>query len=403
MPPAVWSRSPSPAANSSASKIRQGTAPLPGGAVFLYKIAVMTSFYLRPLGLSAEGEAAPLAPSLSRSLAGGPLWFSNAEAILRDPGAEARRRSLPVEEALAWAEEALGAAPVAALSEALTRPRPDFAGLTLDRARIMGVVNVTPDSFSDGGDRFDTGLAVAAGLELQEAGADILDIGGESTRPGADPVAPAEERRRVIPVIRELARQGALVSVDTRHAATMAEALAAGAAIVNDVTALSGDPESLGVVAEAGCALVLMHMQGAPETMQTAPRYEEVVLDIYDYLAARLEACLVAGISPDRVAVDPGIGFGKTIDHNLQILDQLALYHGLGCPLLLGVSRKSFIGRLSTGEAPKDRLPGSLAAALAGLARGAQILRVHDVAETRQAIRIWEAIASQRQRPLAAE
>ncbi|HSR72046.1 MAG TPA: dihydropteroate synthase, partial [Kiloniellales bacterium] len=259
--------------------------------------------------------------------------------------------------------------------------------------RIMGVINVTPDSFSDGGDRLDPGRAVADGLALREAGAEILDVGGESTRPGSEPIEPEEELNRVIPVIRGLAREGALISIDTRRARVMAEALDAGARIVNDVTALSGDPESLPLVARAVAPLVLMHMRGEPRTMQADPVYDDAPRDIYDWLAARIAACEAAGIPRARIAIDPGIGFGKTVEHNLQILARLALFHGLGCVVLLGVSRKSFIGRLSQGEPPKERVPGSLAAALAGLARGVQILRVHDVAETRQALSIWQAIS----------
>lgn len=359
----------------------------------------MPGFYLRPTALSG-GESAPVT---ALPLFGGSRWFTSAEVTERPAGGAPARRVLPAAEAFDWLAERAGEAAVQALKARLSRPRPSFAGLTLDRPRIMGVINVTPDSFSDGGDHFDGGRAVEQGLAMLEAGGDLLDVGGESTRPGAAPVGPEEERRRVVPVVRALAEQGAVVSVDTRHAATMAAALEAGAAIVNDVTALTGDPESLGVVARSDAALVLMHMQGTPQTMQAAPAYADVATEIYDYLAGRLEACCAAGIEPGRIALDPGIGFGKTVAHNLEVLDRLALYHGLGCALLLGVSRKSFIGRLSAGEAPKARLPGSLAAALAGLARGVQILRVHDVAETAQALRIWEAIGAAPGDGLAAE
>ncbi len=283
--------------------------------------------------------------------------------------------------------------------ELLAAPRPDFAGIALDRPVVMGVVNVTPDSFSDGGERFDADRAVEAGLALAEAGAAILDVGGESTRPGAEPVAVAEELRRVLPVVEALAGRGLTVSIDTRRPEVMRAAAGAGAAILNDVTALAGDPASLTTAAELGLPVVLMHMQGEPRSMQAAPHYDDVALDVFDALEARVAACLAAGIPRARIAVDPGIGFGKTLAHNLLLLDRLALFHGLGCPLLLGVSRKSFIAKLQAergGEAgdlpPKARLPGSLAAALAGVQRGVQILRVHDVAETRQALEVWEAI-----------
>ncbi|NBB84590.1 MAG: dihydropteroate synthase, partial [Alphaproteobacteria bacterium] len=278
--------------------------------------------------------------------------------------------------------------------DALTRARPPFAGLTLDRPRIMAVINVTPDSFSDGGDFQDAGAAIAHGRAMLEAGADILDIGGESTRPGADPVPPDEEIRRVEPVIRTLAAEGATVSIDTRHAAVMAAALDAGAAIVNDVTALTGDPDSRPLIAARRPPTVLMHMQGEPQTMQAAPAYADVVLDVFDHLEAQLTAARAAGLPPDRIVVDPGIGFGKAVDHNLALLREAALFQGLGCGVLIGVSRKSFIGRLSRGEPAKQRVPGSLAAGIAALDGGAQILRVHDVAETAQAVAVWRGLRS---------
>lgn len=344
---------------------------------------------VRPLAietLAATGSGLPLA--------GGPLGFDVCEAVVRDDGREVARALVSVGEVSAWAARQgpeLGAA-AEILLQRLSAPRAPYAGLDLTQPRIMGVVNVTPDSFSDGGDRFDPGRAVAGGLAMREAGAAILDVGGESTRPGAEPISMDEELRRVVPVVRALAQGGALVSIDTRHARVMAGALEAGAGIVNDVTALTGDPDSLALVAQAAVPVVLMHMQGEPRTMQADPSYDDAPRDIYDVLEARVAACEAAGIPRARVAVDPGIGFGKTVEHNLQILDNLALYQGLGCAVLLGVSRKSFIGRLSRGEPPKARLPGSLAAALAGLDRGVQILRVHDVAETAQAVAVWRAI-----------
>ena len=340
--------------------------------------------YIRPLGLTARpGEAPGWEP-----LAGGPLGFAACEVIQREPSGRIGREV----RAAGALRGALGAV-AAERFEQLRRPRPAYAGLAMDRPRLMGVINVTPDSFSDGGERFDAGRAVADGLAMRAAGAALLDVGGESTRPGAEPVDVEEELRRVVPVVRGLAAEGALVSIDTRHARVMAAALDAGAAVINDVTALAGDPESLALAARAGVPVVLMHMQGEPRTMQADPRYADAALDVFDFLAERVAACEAAGIARDRIAVDPGIGFGKTLEHNLEILDQMALYHGLGCVLLLGVSRKGFIGRLSGGAPPRARLPGSLAAALAGVARGVQILRVHDVAETAQALAVWQAIA----------
>ncbi len=269
---------------------------------------------------------------------------------------------------------------------------PSFAGLSLERPLVMGVLNVTRDSFSDGGEAFSAGAAVARGRELAGAGADIIDIGGESSRPGAPEVPVEEELARVLPVIRALAGSGPALSVDTRRARVMAAALEAGAAIVNDVTALGGDPDSLEVVAASPASVVLMHMRGNPRTMQDAPRYDDVVGEVYDYLAGRAAACEAAGIGRERIAVDPGIGFGKTVDHNTALIANLERFAELGCAIVLGVSRKSFIARLSRGEAARDRLAGSLAAALAGLTRGAHILRVHDVAETRQALAVWGAV-----------
>jgi dihydropteroate synthase len=271
--------------------------------------------------------------------------------------------------------------------------QPVFAGLPLTRTLLMGVINVTPDSFSDGGEVLDAAAAVARGLAMLEDGADILDVGGESTRPGATPVTEAEEIARVVPVVGGLAAAGAPVSIDTRRPAVMEAAIASGARIVNDVTALTGDPRSCRLIAETGASVILMHMQGEPATMQLAPHYEGAAREVHAWLAERVAACEAAGIGRGRIAVDPGIGFGKTVDHNLDILAALDRYAGLGCALVVGVSRKSFIGRLSRGESPKQRLPGSLAAALAAVARGAHILRVHDVDETRQALAVWHAIA----------
>jgi dihydropteroate synthase len=334
------------------------------------------------------------APADSLPLAGGPRHFGACEAVLRDAGRARARVVLPIVEIEPWALRfgAGVAAEAEALLARLNAPRPPFAGLDLGAPRIMAVINVTPDSFSDGGDRFDAGRAVADGLAMRQAGAAILDIGGESTRPGAAPVDAQEELRRVLPVVRGLAEAGALISIDSRHARVMAAALDAGARVINDVTALEHDPDSLALAAERGVAVALMHLQGEPGTMQADPRYDDAALEVYDYLEARVAACEAAGMARADIAVDPGIGFGKTASHNLEILDQMALYQGLGCAVVLGVSRKGFIAKLSRGEVAKERLPGSLAAGLAGVARGVQILRVHDVAETSQALALWRAI-----------
>jgi dihydropteroate synthase len=267
-----------------------------------------------------------------------------------------------------------------------------FERFELSRPLVMGIVNATPDSFSDGGDHYDADAAVAHGLKLRDEGADILDVGGESTRPGAEPVPEPEEIRRVVPVVRALAAAGAVVSIDTWHAGTMSAALDAGAAIVNDVTALTGEAGSLAAVVARKAAVVLMHMQGRPQTMQANPSYGDAPAEIAAYLKSRLDACTAAGIPADRVAVDPGIGFGKTVAHNAEILANVPRLRAIGCAVLVGASRKAFIGALSKGERPKERLPGSLAAALAAVAGGADILRVHDVAATVQALAVWRAV-----------
>lgn len=255
----------------------------------------------------------------------------------------------------------------------------------------MGVVNVTPDSFSDGGAFFDPAAAVSHGFRLAEEGADILDVGGESTRPGAVPVSAQEEMDRVLPVIEGLKGCGALLSIDTRHAATMREAVRAGAGMINDIHALRGEG-SLAAAAESGVPVCLMHMRGQPGAMQDAPAYDDVVSDIMDFLTQRIESCVAAGIPKSRIVIDPGIGFGKTLLHNVEILKNIKTFKELNVPVLIGVSRKSFIEKICPGVAPADRLPGSLAAELWALQQGADILRVHDVAATRQAVAVLQAI-----------
>ena len=262
--------------------------------------------------------------------------------------------------------------------------------LDLSRPLIMGVVNVTPDSFSDGGLYADTGRAVAHARRLVEEGADILDIGGESTRPGAVPVTLDEERRRVLPVLEALVADGVPVSVDTRKPGLMREAIAAGAAMINDVTALSG-PGALEAVAQAPVAVCLMHMQGDPGTMQTNPTYRDVVREVRNFLARRVAAAETAGIARNRIVVDPGFGFGKTAEHNLALLRSLGELKSLGGALLAGLSRKAMLGKL-TGREPLARVPASIVAALLAVQNGAQIVRVHDVAATRDALTIWNAV-----------
>lgn len=258
-------------------------------------------------------------------------------------------------------------------------------------AKLMGVVNVTPDSFSDGGLYLDAEAAIAHGRELIGAGAGILDVGGESTRPGAEPVDAEEELRRVVPVIRGLNDAGCEISVDTSKASVAAAALEAGAAIVNDVTALRGDPGMASLCAERGATVVLMHMLGEPRTMQRDPRYGDVVEEVKDFLAERLGVAVAAGIAEDRIWLDPGIGFGKTVAHNMELLRRLGEVRELGRPLVVGTSRKSFIGKVD-GSAAGERLGGTIASSVLAAAEGADVLRVHDVAEVRQALAVATAI-----------
>lgn len=260
-------------------------------------------------------------------------------------------------------------------------------------ASLMGVVNVTPDSFSDGGQFSDAEAAIQNALQLAQDGADILDVGGESTRPGAEVVPETEELRRVIPVLKGLAgKTSAQLSIDTRKPKVAEAALEVGASIWNDVSALTYASDSLEMAASLECDIVLMHAQGDPKTMQDAPHYDDVVEEVYDFLAERIAACLRAGVSEDRLIVDPGIGFGKTLEHNLALLSNLDRFNGLGRPVLLGASRKRFIAALDRDGPTVERLGGSIAAVLAGFAGGASIFRVHDVAATRQALRIAAAI-----------
>lgn len=355
--------------------------------------------YLRPLGLT-EGEAAEaaIAAGLAVRLAGARRAFCLADLYLRKADGRIVAVAATPAQLRDWAAAEGLSEKIESWLARLSMPRPDFAGLAMDRPQIMGVVNVTPDSFSDGGNFLDSETAIRQAKALADAGATILDIGGESTRPGSAEVPAAEELSRVVPVIRALAGLEAVISIDSRRAAVMAAALEAGAGIVNDVTALTGDTGtgdagSLDLVAAKQAPVILMHMRGTPQTMQHDPDYRFAPLDIYDYLEARVEACLAAGLPLSHIAIDPGIGFGKNVQHNLQLLSHLGLFHGLGCPVLLGVSRKGFIGKLSRGEAPKRRVPGSLAAALEGARQGVQMIRVHDVDETRQALAVAQGIA----------
>ncbi|MGR3323263.1 MAG: dihydropteroate synthase [Pseudooceanicola sp.] len=300
-----------------------------------------------------------------------------------------------------WREADLGSRrmPAASLDPAtragLAAERAAICGLTLDRPRIMGILNVTPDSFSDGGVHFAPDAALRR-AQVMAADADILDIGGESTRPGAREIPVAEEIERTAPVIRAIREAGIAtpISIDTRKAAVAEAALDAGADMVNDVTALRFDPEMAALVAARGVPVCLMHSVADPETMQQHARYADVVTEVHAHLAERMEAAARAGIDATRIIVDPGIGFGKAMAHNLALLNALSGLHDLGAPVLLGASRKRFIGTIGGAEDAADRMPGSVAVALHGASQGVQILRVHDTGETRQALRLWSALAT---------
>jgi dihydropteroate synthase len=267
-----------------------------------------------------------------------------------------------------------------------------WAGFDLAEPRVMGILNVTPDSFSDGGQHATREDAIAAGLAMLQAGADIVDVGGESTRPNAAVVSAAEEISRIIPVIRALAATGAVISADTRNAATMAAALDAGAKIINDVSGLSHDPAAAPLIAARACPVIVMHMRGTPRTMDAQARYDDVVAEVLAELLVRRDAGVKAGIKADTIALDPGFGFAKLGAQNLSLLRATRRFAELGHPLLVGVSRKRFIGTLGGEPEPKKRFPGSISAGLYALSQGANILRVHDVAETVQALNIWREL-----------
>lgn len=351
------------------------------------------TLYLRPIGFVAPPVGAD--DGRRARLAGGWTWFTAYEVRARDGW----RDMVPVAGFDQWVVglSADDADRARLLHRRITSPRApvDLGGrsLPLDRPQVMGILNVTPDSFSDGGAHIgDAAGAAAAGVAMAAAGAALVDLGGESTRPGAKAVVVGEELARVVPVARLLAAAGVAISVDTRRAAVMAATLAAGAHLVNDVAALEYDPDALDVVARAGCPVVLMHSPEPSSGPHGGTGYGDPLLDVFDWLEARVAAVEAAGVDRARILVDPGIGFGKALSDNLALIDGLALFHALGCGVLLGASRKRIIAALSD-DAPSDqRLGGSIALALAGVARGVQVVRVHDVAETVQAIRIWTAI-----------
>jgi dihydropteroate synthase len=344
----------------------------------------MAHLYLRPTAFVDPPQADD---GQALRLAGGACWFSAVELITVRDGARVGQQLVPVTRLDGLLDDA-GRTTLARLTAPRAPLRIGAHAIALDRPQVMGIVNATPDSFSDGG-AYDP---VAQGLALHAGGAAILDIGGESTRPGAAAVDPDAEIARVRPVVARLADAGAAVSIDTRKAAVMAAALDAGAGLVNDVSALTWDGGALDLVAARGCPVVLMHHQGDPATMQADPRYRDVLIEVYDWLAARIAAAEAAGIARARIVVDPGIGFGKTLAHNLALLNGLSLFHGLGCPVLVGASRKRMIGALAGGAPADRRLGGTVALAVTAAAQGVQLHRVHDVFETAQALAVWHGL-----------
>jgi len=327
-------------------------------------------------------------------LAGGLSWFTTVELIQIDGHRRASTELVPVEGIESRFDGEMGRD-----WKALTGPRAPLQlgerTIRLDQPQVMGIVNATPDSFSDGGQFADAAIAAEAGAEMAAQGAAIIDVGGESTRPGATLVWEGDEIERVLPVIAQLVRGGAAVSVDTRKADVMTAALGAGAQMINDVSALTYDGRAAGVIAASSAPVVLMHHKGAPETMQDDPRYDDVLVEVYLWLEERIAAAEEAGIGRNRIVIDPGFGFGKNVAHNLELMNGLALFHSLGCPIVVGASRKRTIGALSNEAAVDKRLGGSIAFALKAAEQGAQLLRVHDVFETVQALRVWRGMRDQ--------
>ncbi len=320
-------------------------------------------------------------------LAGGLNWFASVELIDGDG-----QRELVAVEGIEDRFDDVMAADWGRLTSARAPLQMGERTIRLDQPQVMGIINATPDSFSDGDTYADARAAAEAGATMAGQGAAIIDVGGESTRPGASTVWEGDEVERILPVVKQLAAGGTAVSIDTRKSGVMRAAIGAGAGLVNDVSGLTWDPLSAAVVAEAGVPVVLMHHQGDPQSMQDAPRYGDVLVEVYDWLEERVAAAEEAGIPRSKILVDPGIGFGKSVAHNLELINGLALFHGLGCGIVVGASRKRMIGALA-GEAPADqRLPGSLALALKAVDQGVQLVRVHDVAETVQALKVWRGL-----------
>lgn len=364
-----------------------------------FNLPKSAQIYLQPTGFCSPNYQKP---NTWFQVAGLPIWANAVRIIARDYGERIEDRTIPceqIEDLLSTLERPDVAAQWDALRTSRTAWEMGGRRLSFETTKLMGIINATPDSFSDGGNHFHPEAAIAAAQTMVSFGANLLDIGGESTRPGAKTVWEGDEIDRVSPVLAGCSGLGVPLSLDTRKEAVMEQGLNAGAHIINDVSALTYDPASLELMAGESCPIILMHAQGDPQSMQKSPSYEDVVLDVYDALSERISACEAAGINRARLCIDPGIGFGKTLKHNLALINNIGVFHSLGCPILLGVSRKRFIGALAQEEDAKKRLPGSITAALAGLSQGVHILRAHDVAETRQMLDVWSGLRDEQQMP----
>jgi dihydropteroate synthase len=347
----------------------------------------MPGLYLEPIGLlygPVAREAVTLGSALP--LAGGSIAFGAVRLWEGEPGnikhAVVRTNTI----------QAIDDPRVKELLDRIVSPRAPIAAISMDSPRVMGIVNVTPDSFSDGGDHYDSRAAVRHAASLVSEGADLIDIGGESTRPGSEPVSVEEELRRVMPVLQELRGCPIPISIDTRKPEVMRQAVEAGAAMINDVSALTFSRDSCGIAASLGKPVILMHSKGDPKTMQDNPSYRDVVIEVYDFLESRIEAAVAAGVPRNQLIVDPGIGFGKSAAHNLSLLQSISLFHGLGAAVLTGTSRKRFIGKHGGTQEPKERVGASIAAALDCVSQGVQMVRVHDIGATRQALSFWKSL-----------
>ncbi len=369
------------------------------------RIPSSADIYLRPNGFvdapfDLDGQV--------MRLAGGMLWFSAFDVIAVVGGKRQTPCHVPIEQLEEFLEtlseeQAESARATIARIEAPRAPlQLGERTLRFDAPLIAGILNATPDSFSDGGKHDgDPQAAADAGFAMSAGGAALIDVGGESTRPDAVDVWEQDEIERVMPVIERLAKSGVAVSVDTRKAAVMEAALAAGADMVNDISALRFDERAMGIVADSGCPVILMHHAGKGHEPHADPNHADPLIEVYDWLADRVAAAEAAGVARDRIVIDPGIGFGKGLQHNLALINGLALFHGLGCPVMLGASRKRMIGALSNEAPVEERLGGSLALALVGMARGVQMLRVHDVPESVQALHVWRGLKDQALMPVS--